>query len=507
MGGFFSFGLSCLHCMVLSSNISNSSSNNQPLNNKSTNTLNDMDLLNCIPMVDSCLGEPQSPYSPVFWPGWNAQSPMAYSPNSPCPSPKYHPTHHTTPSYPQIQQQKNPQRFQFIDQTPTNMPDTNIKRQQNIRPVERSIDQEKSRLAQQRRRDRRGKFLRNEVANRLEELEKQLEEKELVCDSLRNTLNQRDVELESLKQHFQQLMSQRAAGGYTHYAHHPAQFAQVPQSVCTTNRNYVLVPSPNPAVIHNRKPFMEKIDYTKVPLRKTEQLDEEKREVISSQVEWEERQRLQEFLAKMEQQARWQQLQFQSLSEQSPAPYYGGAPSNIYPETQNKIGNLPVPAFKTKVDFSNMRQALKKEEGQKKRNDYRSLQQLLLDDQIDLTEEQARILSENDDLFRRNISSPSLSNSNDFWNSVTANEEMNGKTANDDMDTSSLPTPSDVDQAQIEYPEQSDNVTISPRTQRLLGGPPSNIYPPPEKIGNLQVPAFTTKIDYSEVPLRRTAGQ
>ena len=48
----------------------------------------------------------------------------------------------------------------------------------------------------------------------------------------------------------------------------------------------------------------------------------------------------------------------------------------------------------------------------------------------------------------------------------------------------------------------------SPRTRsRLLGGPPSNIYPPPEKIGNLQVPAFTTKINYTEVPLRRTEGR
>ena len=39
---------------------------------------------------------------------------------------------------------------------------------------------------------------------------------------------------------------------------------------------------------------------------------------------------------------------------------------------------------------------------------------------------------------------------------------------------------------------------------RNLGGPPSNIYPPPEKIGNLQVPAFTTKVNYCDVPLKKT---
>ena len=52
-------------------------------------------------------------------------------------------------------------------------------------------------------------------------------------------------------------------------------------------------------------------------------------------------------------------------------------------------------------------------------------------------------------------------------------------------------------------PVESD----SPRTRSRsipLGGPPSNIYPPPAKIGNLQVPAFTSKVNYADVPLRRT---
>ena len=65
-------------------------------------------------------------------------------------------------------------------------------------------------------------------------------------------------------------MAQRNQTAFLHY---PTQFAQTPQSLQTTSRNFVLIPSPNPAVYHNRKPFMEKIDYSKIQLRKTEQLD------------------------------------------------------------------------------------------------------------------------------------------------------------------------------------------------------------------------------------------
>ena len=82
------------------------------------------------------------------------------------------------------------------------------------------------------------------------------------------------------------------------------------------------------------------------------------------QQEWEERQRLQEFISKVEQEANWRAFQLQQ--QQVPpvaSPYYGGAPSNIYPETQNKVGNLPVSAFTTKVDISNKRQELQKQTG------------------------------------------------------------------------------------------------------------------------------------------------
>jgi hypothetical protein len=103
------------------------------------------------------------------------------------------------------------------------------------------------------------------------DLEQQLEEREVFCESLRSTLSQKDAELEALKQHFQQLLSQRtAAAGFLH----PTQYA--PQSLCPpvqTGRPFMMNPSPNPAPLPDRRPFMEKIDYSKIQLRKTDQLD------------------------------------------------------------------------------------------------------------------------------------------------------------------------------------------------------------------------------------------
>jgi hypothetical protein len=73
------------------------------------------------------------------------------------------------------------QHYHFIDLTPDTQVDCHpaspsqpsptsspMKRQRTSSLVDRTIDMEKSRQAQQRRRDSRGKFLRNEVANRLE---------------------------------------------------------------------------------------------------------------------------------------------------------------------------------------------------------------------------------------------------------------------------------------------------------------------------------------------------
>ena len=84
------------------------------------------------------------------------------------------------------------------------------------------------------------------------------------------------------------------------------------------------------------------------------------------QEQWEERQRFQQFMSKMSEQAQWQALQFQQTAAVPPSPYYGGAPSNIYSEMQNKIGNLPVPAFTTKVDLTDSRNKLSSFKGKGK---------------------------------------------------------------------------------------------------------------------------------------------
>ena len=229
---------------------------------------------------------------PTNWPG------SPFSPSySPCPSPNFqtpltpqqHQQHQQPQQPPQPQQPQQPQQqqFEFIDQTPV----VNFENYVKNHSAEKTIDQDSKRMGQQLRRDKRW-FIKNKVASRLESmlmkilnsiiinsfifylgLEQQLLEKQMVCDSLRNTLKQKDEELETLKQHFQQLMSQRTQQAPTGFLPNNVQFVQSPHPLCTTNRNYILVPSPNPTNGSNRKPFMEKIDYSKIQLRKTEHLD------------------------------------------------------------------------------------------------------------------------------------------------------------------------------------------------------------------------------------------
>lgn len=65
-------------------------------------------------------------------------------------------------------------------------------------------------------------------------------------------------------------------------------------------------------------------------------------------------------MRKLQQEAQWHEFQLQNTPRPPHTSTFGGAPSNIYPETQNKIGNLPVSAFTTKVNLQDKRQQLGK---------------------------------------------------------------------------------------------------------------------------------------------------
>lgn len=88
-----------------------------------------------------------------------------------------------SPPYPPVLQQPKArhQTFLFVDQTPAITPNkpisttnqsiptsTNNSAFSQPSPKKRKIDLDKSRIAQQRRRDRNGQFIRKEVAERLE---------------------------------------------------------------------------------------------------------------------------------------------------------------------------------------------------------------------------------------------------------------------------------------------------------------------------------------------------
>lgn len=393
--------------------------------------------------------------------------------------------------------QQPQQTFHFIDQTPANSLEESLRKKRR-QGIEKPIDIDKSRVASQRRRDKRGQFIRNEIAHRFAELEEELKTREYECDSLRQTLNQRDVELEQLKTQVQQLMSQRAAMAAAAAAA-ANQGGQHP-GLQTTSRNFLLSPSPNPSVpLQGRQPFMEKIDYTKIQLRKTDSsLEDEKREVINSQEQWQERLRLREFIRKLEEDSAW-------LPPETQPAYPPRPMSNIYPETLNKVGNLPVAAFTTKVDLSDKRQQL----GKRQPSD-RNLQKLLMQDLSQLTPEKARIMLP--DLMKpyhapvvwRDLS-PIQIDDNEPNQPTQADYSLQDAW----FESMELDSPFELDlDGILEDSAESGShgqEDTSPRNQKpSWGGPPSNIYTPPEKIGNLQVPAFTTKINYAEVPLRKT---
>ena len=370
-----------------------------------------------------------------------------------------------------------------------------------------------------------------------------------------------------------------------------------------------------------------------------------------------------EFIRKVREQERWQQLQFKAPDPTIPhhPPIYGGAPSNIYPETLNKVGNLQVPAFTTKVDLTRAkRRAFKRGLLFSVLNfinqviylsllpsTERSFENLLSDEQVQLLSQmiQARTQmqhqnkyqhvsdldgegsiepgtplspssDQSDELFQththptpspntempdiptpRRLSSSrrgrtlSLSASADYYpipntsgvkdndglflerrrenynfppppppppspvnSHAHRNKRLNLRIHHQNImrkNSNSPNRPIDIEEILIDckpdsfefLPNQSethhatsaaktivtpihtststpleallrqersdDNDGIEilnspPKKIKTFGGPPSNIYTPPEKIGNLQVPAFTTKIDYSVIELKKT---
>ena len=191
-------------------------------------------------------------------------------------------------------------------------------------------------------------------------------------------------------------------------------------------------------------------------------------------------------MRKLEEEKRWRDI---IESEQRAMAVSADGERTIY-QDPGKIGNQMVPAFTTKVDLSTARQGLGKErrepaqagqmqeggdQGQAKKKD-ESLDEQQLAEQIHM-EQMKRLMQEVEQ--RRLDDSPDM----DMMMSPAWEQMMS-------PDTCGM----DIDQSGFE----------APLTPRGLGGPPSNIYTPPTKIGNLRVKAFTSKIDLSEIELRKT---
>lgn len=362
------------------------------------------------------------------------------SPSSECLSPCISPMNYSHSVTPQHQSK---QFFYFIDQTkdiqkPRGPPSPAASAQRRKRGSEPSPD-----FAAQRRRDPKGQFLTSEIASQLEELETKLKHTESECNSLRQTIQARDVQMDLLRNQLHQLMSEpigtefNFAIPYQTVPLNPSEF----YPIHTTNRTHILVPSPNPRSqfpMQGEKPFKEKIDYTKIQLRKTDShLEEEKREVENSEERWKEQQRQQDFIRKLEAASPWLQFPYDGQIRAAPIPYSRSAPQ-LCSQPQS-VPNKLNSQFNKKLDLSSKRKQLGKRER----------------------------------CFDRSSTSP-----------------PNG----------AINIPGSINTRPV------PQLSTSPegKANRQLGGPPSNIYTPPEKIGNLQVPAFTTKINYSDIALKKT---
>lgn len=364
---------------------------------------------------------------------------------------------------------------------------------------------DKSRVASMRRRDAKGQFLKKEVAIHLEQLETSLESKNKECFALRKQLDDKDRELKELQRALeeQRMLNQRLL----QTRQQSYSYAEAPP-VNLTSRNYVLGPSVNPYtstmfMSESRKPFTEKIDYLKVldNLRRTnssQTIDEEKKGAISSQEEWEQRQQFNAFMRKMEEEKRWRDI---IESEQRAMAVSADGERTIYQEP-GKIGNQMVPAFTTKVDLSTAREGLGKDRRHPDCIRDQSGQQQGSEVQEQAKKTQTAHVSRKDET----ADEQQLAEQIHMEQMKRIMQEVEQRRLDDSPDMDMMMSPAweqmispdtcgmDIDQSDFE----------APLTPRGWGGPPSNIYTPPTKIGNLRVKAFTSKIDLSEIELRKT---
>ena len=108
-----------------------------------------------------------------------------------------------------------------------------------------------------------------------------MKDRESECNKLRKTIHERNAEMDRLREQMHELMSQSPLpddqAGYTptqdasNYEYQSSASTYPFFPIQTTNRNYFFVPSPVPQfAFQGQEAFKEKIDYSKIQLRKIE---------------------------------------------------------------------------------------------------------------------------------------------------------------------------------------------------------------------------------------------
>eukprot|EP01094_Clydonella_sp_ATCC50884_P017906 TRINITY_DN3203_c0_g5_i1.p1 TRINITY_DN3203_c0_g5~~TRINITY_DN3203_c0_g5_i1.p1 ORF type:complete len:599 (+),score=185.91 TRINITY_DN3203_c0_g5_i1:74-1870(+) len=433
--------------------------------------------------------------------------------------------------------------------------------EQSLEEVKRIAQRAKrSAIARRRPRDERGHFLSTGVALKIGTLESELNDSRSECSALREQVKQLQTELWRLQQ------TQRLSP----HPHHPheAQFMAPPvaRSFIPLEYSQSIQHKYTPGSYRSGpdEPFREKIDFSKVNLRKTNSgfmTPQEREFYLNQQLQWEIGQGVNDMRRKADEYMRVSRdlpqspssAYFQFVGPVHPGEY-NAPPSSVFSQP-NKSGNVLLPAFREKVDLAQQANQLRKID------DYEHAHAQLQRQQAQIQQQQQQLEQQRSAMLRqlrqhahmqqrgeRSVGpaphehqersevehgghspaqmrgsgsyapmSPDFSASphshSHSWPHEAFSPAMSvegGMSADGSM-SPHLDAPDDHMEMQLggehhHHHHQHQHQHHDAHPYRF-GGPPSDIYTPPEKIGNRQVPAFKEKVNFAEVRLNKTEGR
>lgn len=378
--------------------------------------------------------------------------------------------------------------------------------EESLREVKRNAQRAKrSAIARGRLRDEQGHFLSKGVAMKIGCLETELNDSRSECNALREEVKRLQSQLWQLQggplQGAQRMGHNEHPGHPGHPGLGPGQCLAPPvaRSFMPLDYSQSLQHKYTPGSyrsVSNEEPFREKIDFSKVALRKTNSgfmTPEEREFYLNQQLQWEIGQGVNDIRRKADEQMRvYHDLPPpDSAYCQFVGPVHPGH-SNAHPSSvfsqPNKSGNVLLPAFREKVDLVRQANQLRKIDAAYQEH----LMQAQMQQQQAQMQQQRAQMQQAQMQHQRAQMHQQRRNSMLGLNQSGSYPPMSPDFSWDGSDAGMSPHP--------------DEMQVQEHTHPRFGGPPSDIYTPPEKIGNRQVAAFTEKVNFAAIQLNKTAS-